>query len=275
MQNTKEFKTYKQQIEILRARNLKFKNKRKAYEILEHYNYFDIINGFESILLKPNTKKKEYDNVYFEDFYDLFKFDLELKKHTLFTVFKIEAKLKTSIAYNFAKTHCNKKSTTMNYTNKNCYKKPNVSDSHLTNIFNKFIFFRKTTYKNDKVDKLSFINDLKKKKNYVKHYDHPPFWVIIKAIPLGTLYYTFLFLDQIVKPDVLKDFNFSLEEEKVFEQSIYLLKEIRNQCAHLELITRFKFKKPLKLNSFKDLSIYSDFSKGQFLNFMDVTKNFK
>ena len=64
MPMTKEFKTVEQQIRGLEQRNLKFKNKRRAVEILYKYNYFDIINGFESILLKQGTSQKVYENVY-------------------------------------------------------------------------------------------------------------------------------------------------------------------------------------------------------------------
>lgn len=47
---TKDFKTIDEQIAILESRQLKFKNKKKAAELLSRYNYFDVINGFESIL---------------------------------------------------------------------------------------------------------------------------------------------------------------------------------------------------------------------------------
>lgn len=77
---TKEFKTIDEQINILSERGLKFKNKKKAADVLKRYNYFDVINGFESILLKKNVQNKEYENVYFEDFRDIFFFDMKLKK---------------------------------------------------------------------------------------------------------------------------------------------------------------------------------------------------
>lgn len=77
---TKEFKTIDEQINILSERGLKFKNKKKAAGVLKRYNYFDVINGFESILLKKNVQNKEYENVYFEDFRDIFFFDMKLKK---------------------------------------------------------------------------------------------------------------------------------------------------------------------------------------------------
>ena len=87
---TKEFKTLDEQIAILDSRHLKFKNKKKAKKLLGKYNYFDVINGFESILLKKNVPNKEYDNVYFEDFKDLFFFDMRLKKYTLFKIGKFQ-----------------------------------------------------------------------------------------------------------------------------------------------------------------------------------------
>ena len=55
---TKNFKTIDEQIAILDSRQLKFKNKKKAAELLSRYNYFDLINGFESILLKKMYPKK-------------------------------------------------------------------------------------------------------------------------------------------------------------------------------------------------------------------------
>ena len=79
---TKEFKTIDEQINILSERGLKFKNKKKAADVLKRYNYFDVINGFESILLKKNVQNKEYENVYFEDFRDIFFFDMKLKKYS-------------------------------------------------------------------------------------------------------------------------------------------------------------------------------------------------
>lgn len=48
---TKDFKTIDEQIAILDSRHLKFKSKKKAAELLGRYNYFDLINGFESMLL--------------------------------------------------------------------------------------------------------------------------------------------------------------------------------------------------------------------------------
>lgn len=276
MPMTKEFKTVEQQISGLEQRNLKFKNKRKAVEILYKYNYFDIINGFESILLKQGTSQKVYENVYFEDFWDLYLFDMRLKKQTLFKIFDIESRMRTAIAYHFSRIYCNTSSTIMNYLNPVYYHQPNPSDTYLTKRFQKFDLFREKQYDkyNRKVIKKSFLDELKAEKDYVAKYEHPPFWVVIKSQSLGTLYFLYIFLRDEVKEPVLKEFQLSLAESRVFEQAIYVIKEARNQCAHLELITRFRKKRDRKLNNFKDITDYAGLSKSV-LNYMDVLKILK
>ena len=275
MPETKEFKTIEQQINALDERKLKFKNKTKAREILSKYNYFDIINGFETILLQPETAIKEYKNVYFEDFWDLYKFDMKLKKQTLFKVFDIESRMRTAISYHFTSEYCNTIYTTMNYIKREFYQAPDPSDRYLTKKFKYFDLFRPTKYDGKgAVTKASFIDALKKEKAYVGKYIDPPFWVVIKSFPLGSLYYTYLFLKDDVKQKVLRDFNLSLSDSSVFEQAVYVLKEVRNQCAHLELITRFRLKRTRKLKNYNDVTKYAGLSRTD-LNYMDVVKIFK
>ncbi len=60
----KEYKTIDEQLKILESRGVKFKNKKKAKNILKKNSYFDVINGFESILLNT-TNPKTYKNIYF------------------------------------------------------------------------------------------------------------------------------------------------------------------------------------------------------------------
>lgn len=273
---TKEFKTIEQQIVGLEGRKLKFKNRKKAIDILSKYNYFDIINGFETILLQSGTATKEYKNVYFEDFWDLYKFDMKLKKQTLFKVFDVESRMRTAISYHFASVHCNTTSTTMNYINRACYQAPNPSDTYLTSKFNHFDLFRTTQYdrRTGIVTRDSFIDALKQEKAYVGQYTDPPFWVVIKSLPLGSLYFTYLFLTNPVKQLVLGDFHLALSDSPVFEQAVYVLKEVRNQCAHLELITRFRLKRTRKLNFYNDVTNYVGLSRAD-LNYMDVLKIFK
>ncbi len=259
MPTTKEFKTIDEQISGLKLRELKFKNEDKARLILKKHNYFDIINGFETILLTETTPKKLYTNVYFEDFYDLYLLDMRLNQLFLGKIFLVEHNLKTSISYNFSSINCLTRKDILNYTDPNYFRNPRPKDVNLSKIFKTFDMFKKATfdtatctYKKD-----SFLDIQKSKKAYIKNYDEPPFWVIIKNLSFGSLYYLYIFLKDDVRNLVLTDFNFSHSEHHIFEQIIYILKEVRNDCAHLELITRFKIVRNNK-GKIKNLNNLSD-----------------
>ena len=56
---------------------------------------------------------------------------------------------------------------------------------------------------------------------------------------------------------------------------MFVLKEMRNQCAHLELITRFKLKRKQNLNNFNDITAKAKLTRGKQLFYMDVLKIFK
>ena len=79
-------------------------------------------------------------------------------------------------------------------------------------------------------------------------------------------------MNDIVKEKVLIDFGLSLADASAFEQALFVLKEMRNQCAHLELITRFKLKSQrAALNNFNDIRAMSGLARGN-LSYLDVLK---
>lgn len=47
----KPFKTYDEQIDILKSRNLEIKDKSKAKDILSQINYYNLINGYKDPFL--------------------------------------------------------------------------------------------------------------------------------------------------------------------------------------------------------------------------------
>lgn len=250
---TKDFKTIDEQISILKSRGLKIGNEQKAKNILKKYNYFDVINGFESFFLET-ASPKTYKNTLFTDFYYAFRFDSLLKKETLHCIFDFESRLRTSISYHFAENYCNVSSRTLEYLNTANYIRPSTTNTHLTNVFNHFELFRTTSYNYDgTVRNLSFIDELKRSKPYVRAYTNPPFWVVIKSLSLGSLAYLYSFLPTNVKSLVLQDFDLDIGDDNAFTQAIFILKEMRNECAHLELITIFELKPDPNLNFFNDI----------------------
>ena len=87
--------------------------------------------------------------------------------------------------------------------------------------------------------------------------------------------YTFVFLDDTVKEKVLQDFGLSLKDAAAFEQALFILKEMRNQCAHLELITRFKLKGKRGLNFNDVISKAGCMTHSGSIFYIDVMKIFK
>ena len=55
----KKFRTIKQQIQILKSKNLQCEEKRAAY-ILENNNYYYLINGYKHLFLNSISKKEKF-----------------------------------------------------------------------------------------------------------------------------------------------------------------------------------------------------------------------
>ena len=81
-------------------------------------------------------------------------------------------------------------------------------------------------------------------------------------------------MDDTVKEKVLKDFGLELVDADLFEQALFVLKEVRNQCAHLELITRFRLKRSKGLNYLNDITVKANLSHGD-INYLDVVRIFR
>ncbi|WP_409969320.1 Abi family protein [Bengtsoniella intestinalis] len=269
---TKEHKSIEDRITILENRGLKFRNKQRAICILTKYNYFDIINGFESILLSQSSPTKMFDDVYFEDFYDLYQFDMCLKKHTLFLILDIESRLKTSVSYHFTGKYCDTAAKTLEYVNPQNYCTPVPNDTHLSKAFSKHELFETTQrYNNGTFKSKSFLDRYNKKPAYMGQYQKPPFWVAIKQLTFGPLYYLFLFLDNNTQAKVLNDFNFDSHDLKAYQQAMFILNKMRNECAHLELVSRFKLKHDKNLNFFAEIIALCNLSKTD-ICYRDVLK---
>lgn len=73
----KPFKTVKEQIEILKLRNLLFHDEEAASKSLHRYGYYEIINGYKDNFMIDSTNDDEgfNPNVSFDQIYQLFVVD--------------------------------------------------------------------------------------------------------------------------------------------------------------------------------------------------------
>lgn len=400
---SKKFKTLDQQIELLEERGLNFKDKNLARQILLEKNYFDIINGFETLLLKdPKGKKKEYESgVYFDHFLELYNFDKELNSTVLKAIDVFETRLKSSIAYRFSEfifaentsndpasymnilmydnpysihnridnlvnitshfvesinkdiRHVNKQireiekeitiynSNVIEYINKNMRKRlvrilktcndsltsttnaidsansdiqgtPTVIDSGervnlISNIqiseielnlvdisssstspnlvqerieeitrklkelklrldkiysqvaannnptINNVTHSELTRFSNHKLFKTyhegkNFIEHSKKYYSYLRTYEIPPFWVIIKTLELGSTLKLMYGLKSDIIDKVVKDMGLHRSEKNILFNSIKIINDLRNHCAHFSLINRYRTKSTIRIS---------------------------
>lgn len=250
---TKPFSDLDEQIRILeKERRLKIKDITFAKKKLLETNYFDLINGFETLLLTDkNDKGLGYENKTFEDFLSLYNFDKELNKETLAVISSFESKLKTSLSYHFCDTFCSNSSDTLNYLLKSNYKDPVGTCSKFSQVYkdyhnNNFILFKNSFgYRHD----LNYVDYMKNIKTYVGRYQTPPLWVIIKNFNMGDLLAMVRLLKHSVLKKVLKDFNLTLNDSDLFINSIEIIKDLRNTCAHFELVNRFRTSGSYNINN--------------------------
>lgn len=77
----KHYMTIDEQIDFLKTeKKLNFKSKKLAKRVLQEVGYYKLINAYKIPFVINNGTNNQYiDNVYFEDIYNLYKFDTELK----------------------------------------------------------------------------------------------------------------------------------------------------------------------------------------------------
>ncbi|SRX61034.1 Abi family protein [Mycoplasma mycoides] len=258
MKRSKEFKTFEEQIEILKSRGLIIKDEQKAIEILKQENYYNIVNGYKDLFLKNTLNDKEdvfIENTTFDELYSLFLFDRELRSILLKYILIFERDFKTTIAYNFSKK----------------YNKNNIIDSYLY----------PENYRDNYVEVLNFISSINniivsksEKSNYIRHYienyGHIPLWVAVNIMSFGNmsfmfkilkdedrnqiiLFYVMRFLSQNNKKVIPTKFR-----SETFLSGLKILNLARNICAHEERMYNAQFDR-VKTKEISRLLEYSDY----------------
>lgn len=227
----KEFKTYDEQIELLKTRGLKIDDESFAIQKLEEDNYYNIINGYRDLFITTGTKDNFISNTTFEEIYALYDFDRVLKNILFKQILKVENILRSLIAYNFSAKYGND-----NYLKLNNFETLKGSGCTLKKYQERIeqIQLLLTNIQNDISRSIS-------KKNYINHYmlnyGFVPLWVLVNAITLGRLSQFYSLMDQSIRIKVSQHWNIKEED---LNQYIKTLAYYRNLCAHDERIYNSK-----------------------------------
>lgn len=233
----KEFKSIDKQIDLLKNRGLKFKDEKFARNMLLQNNYYNIINGYKDLFIKPHTKDIFLDGTSFEEIFALYNFDKSLKEIYLEYILKIENNIKSMIAYYFSENHGND-----NYLKLNNFE--NFNDIHSVTLEKK-----QKRIKNIQ-ELISIINKEIAKtidtKDYMQHYmlnyGFVPLWVVVNILSFGQISKFFELMKQ--KERILISRHYCIDNNDLV-QFIKILAYFRNLCAHDDRIYNAKVPKYL------------------------------
>lgn len=244
----KTFKSFEEQIEGLKRKNLKFKDEGFALNTLKKVNYYSLINAYKENFLDPNYRKISPDdsdemykeNTFFENLFWLYYFDSEMRSNLLKYIFIAESNIKTKLAYYFCEKY-----KTDNNAYRNEYNFNYIPE--LRKTIDKLVQKLEKTIKKQSNIQGSRIN------HYTTNYTTIPLWVLIPQLDFGTTAYFFKCSQKDIQSKIAKNMKFEFikanskfNNEYIFtgealSDIIFFINSFRNICAHNERLYDHKF----------------------------------
>jgi abortive infection bacteriophage resistance protein len=205
MVNIKSFKTYDELIQIMQDRGLEIQDVATAKDILHQINYY----RFSAYFLTYKLGENFYPETTFENIYDLYRFDYELRHFLMRFISHVEIGFRNAISH----THCDRH-TPMGYRDSKNFSKASRHKEFIYDI-------DESTNKSNEI----FITHHKKKYNGAY-----PFWVAIQTISLGCL--SKLYSNLLVEDRKHIARNYYNLRENIVSSWLKGVSDLRNVCAH-------------------------------------------
>ncbi|WP_299448151.1 Abi family protein [uncultured Phascolarctobacterium sp.] len=234
----KPFKTYRQQLSILRNRNLIINNGSKATKLLKANGYYNIINGYKDIFIDSTLTQQYNDDRYkagttFENIYALYDFDRNMRAILIKYILKMETSLKTKVAYHFSNAY----KSDFNYLDINNFDGSNPqSTARLINDLTNVI--KKNTTSDQQGARFY---------HYLDKHKELPLWVLVTKMTFGNIIHFYNGMKMSEKLAVIKEIvtafekaynkkiTISLSEQESFISNMFsVINILRNACAHEE-----------------------------------------
>ena len=153
-------------------------------------------------------------------------FDDTLRTIILRNILKVEKHIKSLISYSFCEVYGEAQQLYLDKT------KYNYSPEHQSDI-------------DDLIGRLHKIATNPKDYSYIQyqltHHGNIPLWVMMKALPIGTVSKFYSFLPQNIQAKVSIEFKHITESELI--RMLDLLTRVRNVCAHNERLFNYRYNK--------------------------------
>lgn len=235
----KHYMTIDEQVNFLKnEKKLKFKSEKLAKRVLQEVGYYKLINAYKLPFIINN---QYLDNVYFEDIYNLYKFDTELKT--------IVFEAATNIEINFKSLLSEVISSQYGIKEKIYLKKENFAPD--TGKADEYTFAQMKKHIKDSIKK-QVDNMQPAVKWYNENYKYFPFWVVVNILTIGSVSRIYGKLKDSDKIIVAKNYKLPYDYLGSYIRHINL---VRNICAHNDVLYRYKSINsiPQKIKNVKDI----------------------
>ncbi len=223
----KEFLTYDEQIAFLKGKNLKIKNEEYAKHILFKTGYFSLVNGYKEMYKDPLTNQFRED-ASFEDIYELYRLDHELRSIFIKYILIVERNVKSSLSYHFCDIYGDSQEDYLDVCHyDDTGKKKGVLQTLL-------IILR---------GQLREDSDYTYIRHYMKRYGYVPLWVLLNTLTLGQLSKMYSCQKGRVQINICKDFGSIRIHE--LAKMLAVMTKFRNVCAHNDRLFDFRTKDAL------------------------------
>lgn len=238
----KEFKTFNQQLTILRNRGMVVPTDGRPKRFLEQENYYNVINGYKDLFLCKDNQgnavipETYLPNTHFNELKALFLFDRELRFLFLKYLLIFENSFKTVISYEFSQK----------YPKANSYLEiANYRDDDPKGVLKQISILTKTIH--DNVGVTGAI------KHYIEEHGSVPLWVLVNYLTIGNLSYLYSALKDSEKNTIAKYYSDKYEKQykptntlrissEDMEAALKIFNLVRNQCAHDERLFNSDYK---------------------------------
>lgn len=227
------YKTYDEQVEILKSRGMIISDINFAKEILKQNNYYNLVNGFKDLFIQQDTVTEQYiHGVTFEELYSLYQFDKSLRLALSRMLIVAERTTASIIAHEFSKNYPNHDNDYLDPNNYDTTGKKAISVSKLI------------TGERGLTETLKHADNKKNSMicHYIKKYNRVPLWVFINLLSFGTLSKMYSLFKSRERDAIAKSIS-QISGLKLFpdniQNALYVLVLLRNNCAHDQKIFDF------------------------------------
>jgi len=238
---SKPFKTYEEQLEILKNRyRLNISDDEFALKLLKTVSYYDLINGSKECFFKENGE-------IFEEWVDinhLFSFKI-LDRNIQNILFKysvyVENTFKTSLAYTLAKNYGIETEKYLDENNFKIFSNPKRMDKR-----NKTL---------EIIKEAQFIEN-NPTFHYKRNHNHIPPWILFKNVNFTDSIDLFTFLKRRDKLEIVKEYfkqNIQSNEAdgmiELLKTTISIVRKFRNKIAHNAKVITYKTENKITLRN--------------------------